>query len=287
MSDLVAVRSTLMQPFAAAAGDLVGAILYQAAPQDLLPDGDPVVRVEMAAPQRLLFGAGGDRVIEHEGSLVLSWLFPPQTGSAAVAAAIETTVAIYREQTLAGGVRIRGDATANRRGVDPTGRIRWDVVVPWSTVESETTFAGTPTLGALPTLSAALATVRSVWLQEIEQPSAGWSGLRTFYDDVVTLHAPPPTPWCGYWVSPSAFGSDEVQGVQTVLGRGLVQLHTDPSLGQAPPLAICDRIVSRHNRVVGGVQFGVAQVEAQQVSPAGTFQTNLRIPFSLQRVRPS
>jgi hypothetical protein len=281
VSDLVAIRSAIIAPFQAVADEIgVGALQFQAAPQTTGPADLPIVRVEMVLPQRSLVGAAGDRVVEQSGSLVLSWLFPRSTGMADALAAIEATVAIYSQQTLATGVELTGDATAERRGVDPTGRLRWDVVVPWRTIKTETGFAGA-TQTALPTLASALSAVRSTWLTQVEQPEAGasWPGLRTFYDDVPVLQAPPPLPWCGYWVAPTAFGSQEINSsVQTVLGRGLVQVH-------AGPLAICDRIVTQHNRQVRGVQFGLVQVERQSVTAAGTFQTNLRVPFQFQRLR--
>lgn len=288
--DLVAIRTALLAPFAAAATTLGAAVVtYQAIPQGKPWDAaSPAVRAVVSVPSRQVLGAAVDRIVQQDGTLTLQWLFPRGTGMDDVALAVEGTAAIYYQQTLNGGVIVTGDARTVRIGREGD-RIRWDVVVPWRAMNVETASGDvTPLRGSLPTTSEALASVRNLWLSQVEQTGSGWDGLTTFYDDEPTFVVPPAMPWAGYWLSELVAGSNEVQTpTERVLGRSLVQLHTDPSLGEAVPLAIVERIVAEHCRTVRGVTFSPVQVASKAMSRAGTYQTNLRIPFAFERLRPS
>lgn len=293
--DLVAIRTTLLAPFVAASVSLGAAVVaYQATPQGKpWPTLSHVVRAVLNLPSRTLFAAEVDRRIEQNGSLVLQWLFAKGTGQVTMTTAIEGTVALYRAQTLAGGITLTGDAQSVRVGVEGD-RIRWDVTIPWRTQSIETTPADiVPPIDAalingLPTTAEALATARNLWLTRIEQAAdaEGWAGLRTFYDDEPTFATPPPLPFAGIWLASVGSGRLENQaGTETVVARALVQVHTDPNLGAAAALDITSRICAEHNRCVRGVTFLPVQTERQSNSRAGTFQTNLRVPFRFERLR--
>lgn len=290
--DLVAIRTALLSPFAAAAAGL-GAVLvtYQATPQGKpWPAGGAVVRAVVGLPARQSTGGAVERTVQQDGVLTLQWMFPRGTGVADVSLAVEGTAALYRQQTLAGGVELTGDARTSRFGVEGD-RIRWDVVIPWRTTNTESPRGDqSPLAGRLPTTAEALATLRSLWLTRIEQAVAadGWAGLRTFYDDEPTWATPPPLPFAGYWLAETSSGRTETQGgTERVTGRALVQLHTDQSLGEAGPLATVERIVAEHIGVARGVSFGTPLTTGKAISRAGTYQTNLSIPFAFERLRPS
>lgn len=65
-----------------------------------------------------------------------------------------------------------------------------------------------------------------------------------------------------------------------------MQLHTNPRDGVVPTLHVLERILAEHNRLTRQVQLGPVNIEGQSISPAATLQTNLRIPFSFERLRP-
>lgn len=291
-SDLLAIRTALLTPFQAAAASLGAAgVVYQAMPQ-----GKPwsataaYVRASLALPSRLQLGVEADPLVQQRGTLTLQWMFPRTTGMADIVAAVEGTAALYREKTIDGGITLTGDAQTQRIGVEGD-RIRWDVTIGWQTQRVEPSASAlSPILGPrLPTTSQALATVRNIWLQRIEQANTieQWAGLRTFYDDVGPFAAAPALPWCGYWCSTFNSVAQETSGpTDLVLGRAIVQLHTDKSLGSEPADVITQRIIAEHNRIEGGVAIGVADVAGPRViSPAGTLQTTMRVPFRFERLR--
>lgn len=288
-ADLVGTRAALLELIDGSPA-LNGAVLtYQAVPQ-VVPDATRIViRASVRLPTRLMIGAEAEPLVQQDGTLALEFLFPRSTSMAEVVDRTEDVAAIYREQTLPGGITITGDATVVRVGPD-SGRARWDVVIPWTVQRVEAAAGDTsPRLGLqLPTKAQAFASARNLWLTRLEQaaPAESWPGLRTFWDDVGPFAAPPALPWCGYWIAESASGSSEIGGVDTVRARALVQLHTDKSLGTAGASRIVDRITAEHNRVLGGVTFELVEPVGERASPAGTWQTTLRLPFSFDRLRP-
>lgn len=290
--DLVAIRTALLSPFAAAATGLGASLVtYQATPQGKpWPAAGPVVRAVVGLPARQTTGGAVERTVEQNGVLTLQWLFPRSTGLTPMTTALEGTAALYPQQTLAGGVELTGDARTSRFGVEGD-RIRWDVTIPWRTTNTESPRGDqSPLAGRLPTTAEALATLRSLWLTRIEQAvgADGWAGLRTFYDDEPTWATPPPLPFAGYWLAETASAARDNQGgTEKVTGRVLVQLHTDQSLGEAAPLAAVERIVAEHIGVARGVSFGTPLTTGKAISRAGTYQTNLSIPFAFERLRPS
>lgn len=290
--DLVAIRTALLAPFAEVGPGLGASLItYQATPQGKpWAAGSAVVRAVVGLPARQTIGGAVDPIVQQDGLLTLQWLFPRSTGLTPMTTALEGTAAIYRQQTLAGGVELTGDARTTRVGVE-NDRIRWDVVVPWRTVNTESARAdATPLAGSLPTTAQALATVRNVWLTRIEQavPADSWAGLRTFYDDEPTWATPPALPFAGYWLAETASAARDNQGgTEQVTGRVFVQLHTDQSLGEAGPLATVERIVAQHLGTARGVRFGPTLTAGKQITRAGTYQTNLRIPFAFDRLRAS
>lgn len=290
MGDLVSIRSALCGLLTTVVDETNALVTYQATPHVGGWDAArPVLRVEMRPPVRFVLGAEADWIVQQDGQMVLQWLFPAGTAQAVVQDAIEATAKAYRAQTLDGGLSLPGDCQTARMGHD-SGRIRWDVTVPWRVVDVGRTAGDTAPRTTLPTTAQAFATARGLWAARIEQatPAESWPGLRTFYDDDPTWQRPPALPWAGVWVDASAIGGQEVQSPTVeVLARMLVQVHTDQSLGQAAALAIADRIAAVFAVQIGGVSFLPVQVTRQSQSPAGTFQTNLRIPFRFERARPS
>jgi hypothetical protein len=286
--DLATTRAALLDLLDGAPAVAGATITYQAAPQPIPNAAALVIRASVRQPQRTLIGAEAEPLVQQDGVLALEFLFPRPVGMAEIVDRTEDVAALYRAQTLAGGITITGDANVARIGHE-AGRIRWDVLVPWRIQSVERAKGDTaPRPGLqLPTTAQAFATVRNLWLTRIEQaaPGESWPGLRTFWDDVGPFAAPPALPWCGYWCSESASGSEEIQGLDTVRARALVQLHTDKSLGTAGADAITRRIVAEHNLTLGGVSFGIVSVVGERVTPAGTWQTSMRVPFQFDRLR--
>lgn len=287
--DLVGTRSALLALLTGP--PVAGTVLtYQAVPQPAQNATQITIRASVRLPARTIVGAEAEPLVQQDGQLVLEFLFPRPTGMAEIIDRTEDVAAIYRAQTLPGGITITGDASVVRVGHD-SGRTRWDVVIPWRIHRVESSAGDTsPRLGLqLPTTAQAFASARNLWLTRVEQavPAESWSGLRTFWDDVGPFASPPALPWCGYWLAESASGSSEIGGVDSVRARALVQMHTDKALGTAGASAIVDRITAEHNRVLGGVAFGPVDPIGERATNAGTWQTTLRVPFAFDRVRPA
>lgn len=286
--DIVGTRAALLGLLTGPA--LNGAALtFQAVPQPAPIVTQAIIRAAVRLPSRVTIGAEAEPLVQQDGILALEFLFPRPTGMAEIVDRTEDVAAIYRAQTLSGGITITGDATVVRIGQE-AGRIRWDVIIPWRIQRVEAAAGDTsPRLGLqLPTTAQAFASARNLWLTRIEQavPADSWPGLRTFWDDVGPFASPPALPWCGYWMAESASGSSEIGGVDSVRARALVQMHTDKALGTAGASAIVDRIIAEHNRVLGGVSFEAVEPIGERVTPAGTWQTTLRLPFTFDRLRP-
>lgn len=292
-SNLAEIRTTLLQELADASVALGSPIItYQLQPQARPWDpAKAVVLATVATTGRQALGTDAEPMIEQRGNLTMQWRFPRSTGMATVAGIVEQVAALYRAQTLAGGVILDGDARTERVGrSEDDGRTRWDIVVRWRRILQERAAGdGDPLLGLdLPTTAEALATVRNVWLTRIEQAvvADAWGGLLTLWDDEPTLPAVPTLPFCGYWLGALTPSSAEAQSsTETVVGQSYAQLHTDPSLGTATASAVVERIIAEHNRTERGVIFRPVQVGRQVVTKAGTAQTTLRLPFQFDRLR--
>lgn len=285
-SNLVAIRQALVDMVAPHLPGLgAGLILYEGETMDpRLPASTVAARVRFVLPRRSLIGFEGEPLVLQAGGFVVEWLIPAGVGWSDMTDRVEATVALLRERTLPGGVRIHGDAQTTRKGIE-NGRLVLAVRCDWQTEFHERNAGDTTRETALVDPKDALLAVRQVWASRIEQPSSGWDGLATRWDWLPDLATPPMLPWCGYWIDLIDTAARETQGAtQSVVGRALVQLHTSPR-GLVPTLLILERIIAEHNRFARSVSIGPVDLEAHFLGPAATLQTNLRIPFRFERAR--
>ncbi len=106
-------------------------VVYAGNPQPATIDADqPYIRFVMGLPSRRLVGSEASRIVQQDGTATLQLMFPRDCGSVVVADLVEAVVAIYRQQTIDGGITLTGDARSARVGTDAAGRLRWDVIVP-------------------------------------------------------------------------------------------------------------------------------------------------------------
>lgn len=264
--------------------------------QELAPAAtDRIARVWFIPPRRVQLGAEGWPLIQQTGRLEVEWLFPREDGWNDMRACIEGTKAAMRERTLSlpsiagldgSDLRLHGDATANRE-LDENGRAVYRVSTEWQTTNQEFAAGELRAQSTPVTEQEAIRAVRDVWEQRVETADApeSWAGLRTVWD--VMPKTVQPLPWAAYFVGLLDSFAPEVDGpTQLVIGRALVQLHTNPRDGVVPTLHVLERILAEHNRLTRQVQLGPVNIEGQSISPAATLQTNLRIPFSFERLRP-
>lgn len=289
-AELDVIRTALLGMMGRSAATAGAVVQYEAEPQGPPPSANAtLIRGVMLPVTRQLIGHDGEPLIQQDGRLQLQVLFPRGTGTAAQTLRLLAIVRRFPAQTVVAsvGVTLTGGAEVRRIGQE-NGRTRWDVTIPWRTMRVETSVSDTERVATLQTVEGALEAMRTIWSTRIEDavPGEGWAGLRTYYDDVGPFDVPPPVPWAGVWTDAFGTSSREASSpTETVLGQVLVQIHTDKSLGTAGATRIVNRIATEHNRQFRSVVVGVATVTGSRVTPAGTWQTTMRIPFRFDRAR--
>lgn len=289
-AELEVIRTALLGMLGRSAATAGATVIYEAEPQGQPPPATAtILRATMLPVTRQLIGHDGEPLIQQDGRMQIQVLFPRGTGTLAQALRLIAIVGRYPAQTVVAsvGVTLTGTADVRRIGQE-NGRLRWDVTIPWRSMRVETSAADPEPTETLQTVEGALEAVRTIWHSRIELavPGEGWAGLRTYYDDVGPFEVPPPVPWCGVWTEAFGTSSREASGpTETVLGQTMVQLHTDQSLGVAGSLRAVNRIATEANRQFRSVLIGVATVVGSRVTPAGTWQTTIRIPFRFEKLR--
>jgi hypothetical protein len=287
-SRLVLIHDTLMAAVVPTLAPLVTAPLqFLADAVELVPPATArIARVYFVPPRRTLLASEGDPLIQQTGRFDVEWLFPREDGWNDIRICLEATKLALRERTLPGDIRLHGDAIANR-DQDQQGRTVYHVSTEWETTAQEFSAAELRMQTNPVTEQEAMRAVRDVWADRVELAIApeSWPGLVTSWD--VMPKTVLPLPFAAYFIGiVDSFGAEVDGPTQLVIGRALVQLHTKPSDGAVPTLHKLERVLAEHNRLTRQVQIGPVNIEGQSISPAATLQTNLRIPFSFERLRP-
>lgn len=275
--DLGPVRLALYAVAAAAAAAVPAPIDF-----DLMPSAKPQdvaatwLRCRLEWDDRVALGAGSAAKIRSSGTLILSVMVAQATGASAAVSICQQLRAAFRPARLAGGVELLHGSSMVRVGRED-GRYRWDVRIPWRYLL--TSMRGTTTGGAAVTVATAIPIVQGLFRTEIEQALS----LPTFYENGPSAEAPTPLPWALFTARLLQPVATEQGPNEIVPGRAIILLHTNAARGTAGVDSIADSICRTYQvRQVRGIQFSVPSVDRRGRTPAGTWQTNIRLPFQFE-----
>lgn len=275
--DLGPVRLALYDVAKAAAAAIPAPIDY-----DLMPSAKPQdvaatwLRCRVDWDGREALGAGSHIAVMSTGTMTLSVYTGQATGVALAEQLAHQLRGSFRPRKLTGGVELLHGSSAIRVGRED-GRYRWDVRVPWRYLKSGG--RGATTTGTAATAATAIHIVQGLFRTEVEQAL----GVRVFYENGPTGEAPAPLPWALFTARLLQPVAVEQGPNEIIPGRAIILLHTEAQRGSAGVDALCESICRAYQvRQVRGIQFLVPAVDRRGRTPAGTWQTNIRLPFQLE-----